>query len=108
VINVNVCRNLGKGYTLGIRIIDKSENGRYIIKIRSISKQASLNTSGFQPRILTESKAISITGRSGLADCELLRIEHCLDIAVTDGSKDVSLRHQPPLLSPETLFFCFW
>jgi hypothetical protein len=35
-------------------------------------------------------KAISITGRGGLYGCEMLRIPHCLDNRLIDGSKVVS------------------
>jgi hypothetical protein len=35
-------------------------------------------------------KAIPITGRGGLWGCEMLRIPHCLDYRLRDGSKFVS------------------
>jgi hypothetical protein len=36
------------------------------------------------------SKAIPVTGRGGLWDCEMLRIPYCLDNRLTDGVKVVS------------------
>jgi hypothetical protein len=38
----------------------------------------------------------------------MLRIPHCLDNRLGDGSKVVSPMHRPLLYSPETLFLCFW
>jgi hypothetical protein len=38
----------------------------------------------------------------------MLMIPHFLNIRLTDGGKVVSLKRQPPLYSPETVFLCFW
>jgi hypothetical protein len=57
--------------------------------------------------VKAKSKAIPVTGRGGLYGWKMLRIPHCLDNGLTDGSKVVSLTHLP-LYSPESLFFCFW
>jgi hypothetical protein len=45
--------------------------------------------------IIKKVKAIPVTGRGGLEDCEMLRIPHYLDILLTDGGKVVSLMHRP-------------
>jgi hypothetical protein len=42
-----------------------------------------------------KSKAIIVTGRGGLQDCEMLRIPHCVDNRLTDGGKAVNLKHRP-------------
>jgi hypothetical protein len=34
-----------------------------------------------------KSKAILVTSRGGLQDCEMLRIPHCLENRLTDGDK---------------------
>jgi hypothetical protein len=39
--------------------------------------------------------AIPVTGRGGLQDCEMLRIPHCLDSRLKDGSKVVSFTRLP-------------
>jgi hypothetical protein len=39
-------------------------------------------------------KAIPLTGCRGLQGCEMLRIPHCLDNGITDGSKAVSSMHR--------------
>jgi hypothetical protein len=38
----------------------------------------------------------------------MLRIAHCIENRLTDGGKDVSLTHWPPLYVSEILYFCFW
>jgi hypothetical protein len=48
------------------------------------------------------SKAIPVSGLGGLKGCKILRIPHCLDTQLTDGSKVVSLT---VLYSLKTLFF---
>jgi hypothetical protein len=47
-------------------------------------------------------KAISVTGRSGLKACEVLRILHCLYIRLRDGDA-VSLTRRPRS-TPRNLF----
>jgi hypothetical protein len=40
-----------------------------------------------------KSKAIPVTGRGGLQGCKMLRIPHCLDNRLTDGSTDLRNGH---------------
>jgi hypothetical protein len=44
--------------------------------------------------IIIINKAISVTDRGGLWDCEIL-IPHCVDNRLTDGGKIVSPTHRP-------------
>jgi hypothetical protein len=41
------------------------------------------------------SKAIPVSGREGVLDCEMLMISQCLDSRLTDDSEIVSLKHRP-------------
>jgi hypothetical protein len=50
------------------------------------------------------SKAVNVTGREHLQDCEMLRISHCLNNQLTDGSEVVILIHQP-YLTPRYIFW---
>jgi hypothetical protein len=58
-------------------------------------------------------KAILVTGRVGLQGCELLRIPHCLDSRLTDGSRVVSPTHwmrstpQKHYFSASGTHFCY-
>jgi hypothetical protein len=49
-------------------------------------------------------KAIPVTGREGLHNCEMLRIPHCLDDQFTDGTV-VSLTHRPHSAPQKHFFF---
>jgi hypothetical protein len=51
-----------------------------------------------------KSKAIPVTGHGGLKDCEMLRIPHCLDSQLRNGSKIVSLMHRPHSTSKKHYF----
>jgi hypothetical protein len=44
---------------------------------------------------LCKSKAIPITGRGVLQECEMLNISHCIDNRFRDGGKVVSPTHRP-------------
>jgi hypothetical protein len=50
-------------------------------------------------KVKKEVKAVSVAGRGGLWGCEMLRIPHCLDNRLTDGSEVVSL------IPPQKLYF---
>jgi hypothetical protein len=52
-------------------------------------------------------KAIPSTGCGGLLGCEMLRIPHCLDSQLTDGSKVVSPVHRPRSSPQKHYFFAF-
>jgi hypothetical protein len=52
-----------------------------------------------------KSKAIPVTGCGGLNGCEVLRIPHCLDSWLTDGSEVASLTHQPLCTSQKHFLF---
>jgi hypothetical protein len=54
-----------------------------------------------------KSKAIPVTCREGLYNYQMLRIPHCLDSWLTDGSKAVSLTHRPcSTLQKHFIFMC--
>jgi hypothetical protein len=40
-------------------------------------------------------RAIHVTGRGGLKGCEMLRIPHCTDNRLIDGSETVRITHRP-------------
>jgi hypothetical protein len=42
-----------------------------------------------------KNKAIPLIGRGDLQGCKILRIQHCLDNRLTDGSKVVNPAHRP-------------
>jgi hypothetical protein len=42
-----------------------------------------------------KSEAILVTGRGGLQGCDMIKIPHCLDNGLTDGSNVVSPTHRP-------------
>jgi hypothetical protein len=55
-----------------------------------------------------KSKAIPVTGLGDIQGCEMLRIPHCLDNRLTDGSKVVSPMHRPRSTPQKHYYFCFW
>jgi hypothetical protein len=50
-------------------------------------------------------KAIPIIGRGGLQGCEMLRMPHCPDNRLTDGSQVVSLARRPRFTPQKHYFF---
>jgi hypothetical protein len=54
-----------------------------------------------------KSKAIPATGGGEPCGCEMLRFPHCLENRLIDGGEVLGLTRQPPLYSPEILFFFF-
>jgi hypothetical protein len=55
--------------------------------------------------MLQESKAIPLTGRRDLLGCGMLRIPHCLDNRLTDGSQTISLMHWQHSTPQKHFFF---
>jgi hypothetical protein len=56
-------------------------------------------------KVKVKSKAIPVTGLGGLWGCEMLRIPHCLDNRLTDGSKVVSPTHRPYFTPQKHYYF---
>jgi hypothetical protein len=52
-------------------------------------------------RLHSKKKAVPVTGRGGLLDCEMLRILHCLDCRLTDGSPT----HRPHFTPQKHYYF---
>jgi hypothetical protein len=89
--HTHTCTCLCNFYTTSEKPHDQ-ENLHWIYKVAvSISK-------------VKVSKAIPVTGLRGLYGCEMLRIPHCLDNRLIDGSKAVSPTH-PPHFTPQKHYY---
>jgi hypothetical protein len=70
----------------------------------SISAENRTRASGSAELEYLSKKTIPVTGRGGLLGYEMLRIPHCLDNRLTDGSKVVSPTHWPHF-TPQKHYF---
>jgi hypothetical protein len=93
--------------------VDDMEKWKFLTRTstpRSGLQSQPVAISTMLPRLIhkiLKSKAIPLTRRGGLYGCEMLRISHCLDNRLTDGSKIASTMHRSRVTAQKH-FCCFW